>query len=167
MYLLYFSKLFRCRHVVAATSVMTRCEFGWRGSCQQQAGNMGTAIEIMITALPLRKPKIGMRGGTVHENTLRQRAANKGKIGSKIGEPPCELIFTFFYILADKIGWGYLHWTDLGVTKLMEVVSCKICLTKIHFCKKMACLRPDLGVTTLMEVFIFNIDLTKIHFCNF
>jgi len=38
------------------------------------------------------------------------------------------------------MGWEYLHWIDLMLTNVMEVVIFKIDLTKIYFLQKMALL---------------------------
>jgi len=41
-----------------------------------------------------------------------------------------------------NIGREYLHWIDLGPTKLMEVSILKIYLTKFHFLQTLTFLRP-------------------------
>jgi len=78
---------------------------------------------------------------------LHRFGAHKGKIGSKIGlyigehrhqnralnrETLKLTIVHLFYFFVIKMRWEYLHGTNLGLTKLMEVSICNIDFTKIH-----------------------------------
>jgi len=57
-------------------------------------------------------------------------------------DPQTGRILTYFFcIFAIRMRWEYLHWTDLGLTKLMEVSTFQIYLIKMHFLQHLTLLR--------------------------
>ena len=61
------------------------------------------------------------------------------------------------------MGWEYLHWVDLRLTKLMEVSIFQINLTKIHFLQKSTFLESNKrsknvqkGPTASKQIFFAN-----------
>jgi len=73
-------------------------------------------------------PQRENRAAHKRENRAQNRALDRGTPKST------DLIFLLIFVV--KIRWEYLHWTSLGLTKLMEVSIFNIDFTKIQNHKK-------------------------------
>jgi len=60
-----------------------------------------------------------------------------------MGDPKNRRCLIFFIIFVTTIRWEYLHWTNLGLTKLMEVSTFEIDFTKIQKLQIPAFLKPQ------------------------
>jgi len=76
------------------------------------------------------------------ENGAAHREKIGPKIGPKIGKSKNRRILIFLIIFVIKVRWEHLHWTNLGLTKLMEVRVFNIDFAKIHCLQNSSFLKP-------------------------